>query len=58
MIDPFSIEAYYPESVVTHEDGTKYCRIEIITVLLLQAIKEMHEDFSIRINNLETKLKG
>ena len=57
MIEPSSLELTYPEGVVTDSDGTQYYRAELVTAFLVQAVKELHEDFSKRIAALESKIK-
>lgn len=57
MIEPSSLEISYPEAVVVDGNGTKYYRAELITAFLVQAIKELHKEFSTRISVLESKNK-
>jgi hypothetical protein len=54
MIEPNSLELLYPESVITQEDGSKYYRSDIITALLVQAVKELYEEIS-KLTKLEKK---
>lgn len=54
LIDSSKAQLLYPESVINQE-GEEYVRMDLFTILLFQAVKEIYKEFSDRLSVLEAK---
>lgn len=52
LIDAEKAKTLYPEGVI-NQNGEDYVRMDLLTVLLFQSVKEIYKEFSDRIAALE-----
>lgn len=54
-LDPEEVEFFYPEAVSRDSEGRAFIRFDVLSLVLLQSLKEVHSELSERISALEAK---